>query len=62
MFSIMFHCTLQQPERSLDGSMATKESERLCRLPMYYSLSLEEAAEVVKALKEFPEYETIEDR
>ena len=37
----------------------TKESERLCRLPMYYSLSLEEAAEVVKALKEFPEYETI---
>lgn len=40
----------------------TKESERLCRLPMYYSLSLEEAAEVVKALKEFQEYETIEDR
>ena len=40
----------------------TKESERLCRLPMYYSLSLEEAAEVVKALKEFPEYETIEHR
>lgn len=40
----------------------TKESERLCRMPMYYSLSLEEAAEVVKALKEFPEYETIEDR
>ena len=40
----------------------TKASERLCRLPMYYSLSLEEAAEVVKALKEFPEYETIEDR
>lgn len=40
----------------------TKESERLCRLPMYYSLSLEEASEVVKALKEFPEYETIEDR
>lgn len=40
----------------------TKESERLCRLPMYYSLSLEEAAEVVKALKEFLEYETIEDR
>ncbi len=40
----------------------TKESERLCRLPMYYSLSLEEAAEVVKALKEFPEYEMIEDR
>ena len=40
----------------------TKESKRLCRLPMYYSLSLEEAAEVVKALKEFPEYETIEDR
>ena len=40
----------------------TKESERLCRLTKYYSLSLEEAAEVVKALKEFPEYETIEDR
>lgn len=31
----------------------TKESERLLRLPMYYSLSMEEAAEVVKALKEF---------
>ena len=40
----------------------TKESVRLCRLPMYYCVSLEEAAEVVKALKEFPEYETIEDR
>ena len=40
----------------------TKESERLLRLPMYYSLSLEEAAEVVKALKEFPEYETIEGK
>ena len=45
-----------------DDVYTTKESERLCRLPMYYSLSLEEAAEVVKALKEFPEYETIEDR
>ena len=30
----------------------TKESERLCRLPMYYSLSLEEAAEVVKAIED----------
>lgn len=40
----------------------TKESERLCRLPMYYSLSLEEAAEVVKALKEFPGYETVAGR
>ena len=40
----------------------TKESERLMRLPMYYGLKLEEAAEVVKALKEFPEYETIEGR
>lgn len=45
-----------------EDAYTTKESERLCRLPMYYSLSLEEAAEVVKALKEFPEYETIEDR
>lgn len=34
----------------------TKESERLLRLPMYYSLSLEEAAEVVEALKGFKEY------
>ena len=40
----------------------TFESERLFRLPLYYSLTLEVAAEVVKALKEFPEYETIEDR
>ncbi|MCI5509721.1 MAG: dTDP-4-amino-4,6-dideoxygalactose transaminase [Eubacterium sp.] len=31
----------------------TRESERLMRLPMYYSLSLEEAAEVVKALYRF---------
>ena len=31
----------------------TKESERILRLPMYYSLSMDEAAEVVKALKEF---------
>jgi dTDP-4-amino-4,6-dideoxygalactose transaminase len=34
----------------------TKESERILRLPMYYSLSLEEAGEVVRALKEFGEY------
>lgn len=31
----------------------TKESERILRLPMYYSLSLEEAGIVVKALKDF---------
>lgn len=31
----------------------TRESERIMRLPMYYSLSLEEAAEVVKALYHF---------
>ena len=31
----------------------TRESERIMRLPMYYSLSLEEAAEVVKALYRF---------
>lgn len=31
----------------------TKESERLLRLPMYYSLSLGEAAEVVNALEQF---------
>ena len=31
----------------------TTESERILRLPMYYSLSLEEAAEVVKALNQF---------
>lgn len=34
----------------------TKESERLLRLPMYYSLKMEEAEEVVKALMEFQEY------
>lgn len=34
----------------------TKESERLMRLPMYYSLRMEEAEEVVRALKEFKEY------
>ena len=34
----------------------TKESERLLRLPMYYSLSFEEAEEVVRALQAFNEY------
>ncbi|NCB91600.1 MAG: dTDP-4-amino-4,6-dideoxygalactose transaminase [Clostridia bacterium] len=34
----------------------TKESERILRLPMYYSLSLEEAGEVVRALMDFEEY------
>ncbi|MCI5698894.1 MAG: dTDP-4-amino-4,6-dideoxygalactose transaminase [Lachnospiraceae bacterium] len=34
----------------------TKESERLMRLPMYYSLKMEEAQEVVQALKSFTEY------
>lgn len=43
-----------------EDEYTTKESERLCRLPMYYSLSLEEAQEVVQALKEFPEYEVID--
>lgn len=31
----------------------TRESERIMRLPMYYSLSLEEAGQVVQAIKEF---------
>lgn len=31
----------------------TRESERIMRLPMYYSLSLEEAGQVVHAIKEF---------
>ena len=31
----------------------TRESERIMRLPMYYSLTLEEAAEVVRALYRF---------
>lgn len=34
----------------------TRESERIFRLPMYYSLTLDEAAAVVKALKEFDQY------
>ena len=34
----------------------TRESERIFRLPMYYSLTLEQAQEVVHALKEFPGY------
>ena len=36
-----------------DDVYTTKESERILRLPMYYSLSMDEVAEVVKALKEF---------
>lgn len=38
----------------------TRESERLLRLPMYYSLSMEEVKEVVEALLKFPAYEEIE--
>lgn len=34
----------------------TKESERLMRLPMYYSLKMEEAREVVQSLKSFTQY------
>ena len=34
----------------------TRESERLMRLPMYYSLTLEDAAYVVKTIKEFPDF------
>ncbi len=34
----------------------TRESERIFRLPMYYSLTLDEAAAVVKALYEFDQY------
>lgn len=36
-----------------EDKYTTKESERLLRLPMYYSLKMEEAAEVVNALKKF---------
>lgn len=36
-----------------EDKYTTKESERLLRLPMYYSLKMEEAAEVVHALKKF---------
>ena len=35
----------------------TRESERLMRLPMYYSLSLEDAAYVVKTIREFPDFQ-----
>lgn len=34
----------------------TKESERILRLPMYYSLTMQEAEQVVCALKAFQEY------
>ena len=34
----------------------TRESERLLRLPMYYSLSMEDAARVVNTIKEFPDF------
>ena len=36
-----------------EDKYTTKESERLLRIPMYYSLKMEEAAEVVHALKKF---------
>ncbi len=35
----------------------TRESERLMRLPMYYSLTLEDAAYVVKTIREFPDFQ-----
>ena len=35
----------------------TRESERLLRLPMYYSLTLEDAARVVDTIKEFPDFQ-----
>ncbi len=34
----------------------TKESERIMRLPMYYSLSLEDAKKVTEAIINFPEF------
>lgn len=34
----------------------TRESERLMRLPMYYSLTLEDAAYVVQAIRAFPDF------
>ena len=39
-----------------DDIYTTKESERLMRLPMYYSLTLEEAAYVVASIREFPDF------
>lgn len=39
-----------------EDNYTTRESERLLRLPMYYSLQMEEAAEVVRALKDFRKY------
>lgn len=44
------------------GCLHDKRERTAVPSAMYYSLSLEEAAEVVKALKEFTEYETIEGR
>ena len=35
----------------------TRESERLLRLPMYYSLSLEDAAYVVDTIRHFPDFQ-----
>ncbi len=35
----------------------TRESERLMRLPMYYSLTMEDAAKVVDAIYQFPDFQ-----
>ena len=35
----------------------TKESERLMRLPMFYSLTMEEAQQVVDAIYQFPDFQ-----
>ncbi len=40
-----------------EDEYTTKESERLMRLPMYYALTLEEAAQVVEAIKAFPAFQ-----
>lgn len=40
-----------------EDKYTTVESERLMRLPMYYALSLEEAAQVIEAIKAFPAFQ-----
>ncbi len=40
-----------------EDQYTTLESERLMRLPMYYALTLEEAAKVVEAIKAFPDFQ-----
>lgn len=44
-----------------EDRFTTKESERLMRLPMFYNMELTQAAEVVKAIMEFEDFQSFDE-